>query len=254
LDRMYELKQAHVARAVDVLRAGPMTAAAFALKMWPDRCGGRTPGQHSKMGHGVLRRLGELNYVERVGNMWMVRRFDGHSGSDSATDGASGDHLVAHSIPVASLVGPATESLEERTKRSRLARLVQQATEPVLSVTHDAAFGNLAIRAVAIDDTLVEACAFTVLFGRGVNVYPPCSAPCMLVGLQPAEAARALYLRLSQSGVMPDPPRAGAWIVLQDGIVATPGFWRPSGAPAWWVDPEDVRARVGRLRAAAGLA
>ena len=136
----------------------------------------------------------------------------------------------------------------------RLQRLVQQATDPVSTVTHDAAFGNIAIRTAALDGVLVEACAYGVLFGRSANVYLPCGAPQMLVGLQPAEAARALYLRWQQSGQPPELSRPGAWIVVPDGIVATPGFWRPRGAPASYVDPEDVRARVVRQRTAAGIA
>jgi hypothetical protein len=76
----------------------------------------------------------------------------------------------------------------------------------------------------------------------------------MLVGLQPAEGARALYLRWSQSGQPPDLARSGAWITVEDGVLATPGYWRPAGASRGWMDPEDVRMRIQRQRAAAGLA
>ncbi|HEY6357584.1 MAG TPA: hypothetical protein VIX35_05045 [Vicinamibacterales bacterium] len=122
------------------------------------------------------------------------------------------------------------------------------------SVTSDRALGNIAIRAVPLDDVLVEACAIVVLSGRNANVYPPCGAPQMLVGLQPTEGARALYLRWTQSGQPPDLPRLSAWITTEDGIVAMPGSWRPMGASTSYVDPEDVRLRIMRQRAAAGLA
>jgi hypothetical protein len=76
----------------------------------------------------------------------------------------------------------------------------------------------------------------------------------MIVGLSPAEGARALFLRWHQSGQQPDLARPSAWITAADGIVAMPGAWRPADASASWIDPEDVRARVWRLRASAGLA
>jgi hypothetical protein len=136
----------------------------------------------------------------------------------------------------------------------RLVRLVELATESVATVTHDAAFGDLAVRGAPVDAVLAEACAIVVLSGRRSNVYPPCDAPHMLVGLAPAEGARALYLRWQQSGQSPELARSGAWIVTEDGIVATPGFWRPADAPTGWFEAEDVRARITRQRRAAGLA
>jgi hypothetical protein len=259
---MYELKQAAVARAIDVLRGGPLTAAAFAVKMWPDRVVGRTPGQHSKMGHAFLQRLGQLNYVERVGDLWMVRRFGGDTG------GAAGDPSkfappVAPPVglpgglptwsPAGSPTGLVNGQAALQPEQLRLTRLVGQATEPVPTVTHDAAFGDIAIRGAALDGVLVEACAIVVLSGRRMNVYPP-FAPHMLVGLAPAEGARALYLRWQQSGAPPELARPGAWITVEDGIVAAPSFWRPADAPAGWFDQEDVRTRIGRQRRAAGLA
>jgi hypothetical protein len=135
-----------------------------------------------------------------------------------------------------------------------LIHLVELATEPVPTVTHDAAFGNLAVRSIAFDDVLAEACGLVVLSGRNANVYPPCSAPCMLVALSPAEAARALFLKWHQSGQPPELPRRSAWIVAPDGFVASSFSWRPADAPAGWVDPEDVRARIQRQRVNAGLA
>jgi hypothetical protein len=123
----------------------------------------------------------------------------------------------------------------------------------VQTVTHDAALGDIAVRAIPLDTVLVEACASVVLLGRSVNIYPPCGATHMLVGLSPAESSRALFLRWSQSDQPPDLPRLSAWITVEDGIVATSGYWRPAGAPTGWMDPEDVRVRVARQRVAAGL-
>lgn len=270
---MYEVKQAAIARAIDVLRGGPLTAAAFAVKMWPDRVTGRTPGQHSKMGHSFLRRLGELNYISRIGDLWTVSVFDGRTAGGQAVHGETNGypsangypvgpppdgHSTANGYPVQHSTGQATGQaighVTEQAERQRLHRLVQQAGELLPTVTHDAVFGDLRIRSIAVDAALVEACAIVVLSGHQANVYPPCSAPSMLVGLSPAEAARVLLLRWNQSGQAPELPRAGAWIRVPDGIIACPGFWRPAGASVGWIDPEDVRARVQRQRAAAGLA
>lgn len=135
----------------------------------------------------------------------------------------------------------------------RLARLVQQAIEPLESVSHDIALGDIRIRTFPLDGALAEASGLIVLSGRTANIYLPCGAP-MLVGLTPAEAARALFLRWQQSGQPPELPRAGAWIVIADGLVACSVYWRPAGAPASWVDPEDVRTRIQRQRVSAGLA
>lgn len=270
---MYEVKQAAVARAIEILRGGPLTAAAFAVKMWPDRIADRTPGQHSKMGHSFLRRLGELNYVSRIGDLWTASIFDGRTAGGPAAHGVMDGYLLADGSTVEPLSngyastngypaqrftgqpgGQVNGRFTEQAERQRLIRLVHQATEPVASVTHDVAFGNLAVRSIAVDDALAEACAFVVLSGRNMNVYPPCGAPHMIVGLSPAEGARGLFLRWQQSGAPPELPRSGAWIRIPDGIVATPGAWRPAGAPAGWVDPEDVRVRIMRQRAAVGLA
>jgi len=270
---MYEVKQAAIARAIDILRGGPLTAAQFAVKMWPDRCTDRTPGQHSKMGHSFLRRLGELNYVSRIGSLWTVSVLDGRSAGGQTTNGYFDSRDVAGGYPVGpppngygtpggypahpfagQSSGLVNGQAAEHAERQRLIRLVELATEPVPTVTHDAAFGNLAVRGIAFDDALAEACGLVVLSGRNANVYPPCSAPYMLVALSPAEAARALFVRWHQSGQPPELPRRSAWIRIPDGFVATPGAWRPVGALASWVDPEDVRVRVQRQRHAAGLA
>jgi hypothetical protein len=139
-------------------------------------------------------------------------------------------------------------------ERARLVGLVEMAIDPVESVTSDLVLGNIAIRGIALDAAIIEACAIVVLSGRNANVYPPCGAPRMIVGLSPGEAGRALYLRWSQSGHPPELARSSAWITVEDGIVATSGHWRPAGVPIGWVDPEDIRVRVQRQRVAAGLA
>ena len=269
---MYEVKQAALARAIEILRGGPMTAAAFAVKMWPDRIADRTPGQHSKMGHSFLRRLGELNYVSRIGDLWTVSVFDGRTAGGQAMNSGMDGYPVADGYPVGSLPnghtlangyptqyftgqasGLVNEQAAEQAERLRLARLVHQASDPAPTVTHDAAFGNIAIRSIALDGALAEACALVVLLGRNANVYLPCGAQ-MLVGLSPVESARALFLRWAQSGQPPDLARPSAWITVPDGIIASSGFWRPAGASASWVDPEDVRVRIQRQRRVAGLA
>src|SRR5580692_5965710 len=204
---MYEVKQAHVARAIDVLRGGPLTAAQFAARMWPDR--EYKPGRQAQAGHAFLRRIREIGYVDHVGEYWMIRRYQGSSADGSAVPTAiglpdpfavglpsgQGDGLPVHP-PVQRPDGQA----DRQTDRLRLARLVHQASDPVEAVTHDAAFGDIAIRGAALDGVLVEACAIVVLLGRSANVYPPCGAPHMIVGLSPGEASRAPFLRWSQSG------------------------------------------------------
>lgn len=264
---MYEVKQAHLARAVDILRAGPMTAAQFAVRMWPDRVVNRTPGQHSKMGNAFLYRIGQLNYVEKVSDLWMIRRYNGGTDGWNGDANGSGSSVgsptglpfgLSTGSPVEPTMGSANGSVNgqatELAERTRLLRLVGQATEPVPTVTHDAALGDIRIRSIALDGVLVEACALVVLSGRSSNVYPPCAAPRMIVGLSPAESARGLFLRWSQSGKPPELARESAWITAPDGIVATSGSWRPAGASMGWVDPEDIRARIQRQRVAAGLA
>jgi hypothetical protein len=257
---MYEVKQAAVQRAIDILRGGALTAAGFAMKMWPDRDREGSQGRQAQAGHAFLRRLGALGYVDHVGDLWTIRSLSANGSANPSGTGSSDLSAVGLANGSASHLlfqqgGALPERLAtEPVEQQRLVRLVGQATEPVGTVSHDAAFGNLAVRAVAVDVAIVEACAFVVLLGRNTNVYPPCGAPGMIVGLSPAEGARVLFLRWQQSGAPPDPPRPGAWIRVPDGIVACPGFWRPAGAPAGWVDPEDVRVRIGRQRAAAGLA
>jgi hypothetical protein len=268
---MYDLKQSDVSRAIDILRHGPLSAADFSMRMWPDRTNHegkpRSHGSHSLAGNAFLYRLGSLGYVEKVGDLWMVRRISaGSPGSPvsqpaSTLPGYSPGYppgypawIPAASPPSYSQVDPAAVSSVESAERTRLVRLVELAVDPVATVTHDAAFGDIKVRSIHLDGAIVEACAIVVLLGRSTNVYPPCSAPQMLVGLAPAEAARALFLRWSQSGHPPELPREGAWIRVPDGIVASSSYWRPAGAPESWVDPEDVRVRVQRQRVAAGLA
>lgn len=258
---MYELKHAQVARAVDVLRAGPLTAAQFAARMWPDR--ERDPGRQAQAGHALLRRLDELGYLDRVADFWALRRFSAVSADGTAVPSAVGTAARSADPSAVGLGVGLADGLpgelplgkpDPQSELQRLHRLVRLADAPVQTVTHDAALGDIAIRGAALDGVLVEACAIVVLSGRSANVYPACGAPHMIVGLAPAEAARAMFLRWNQSGQPPNLARSGAWITIEDGIVATPGFWRPAGAPAGWIDGEDVRARVQRQRAAAKLA
>ena len=88
---MYEVKQAHLARAVDILRAGPMTAAQFAAKMWPDRKnadgGERSHSQLSHAGHAFLRRIGALGYADHVADLWMIHQFSGSGSADHSANG-----------------------------------------------------------------------------------------------------------------------------------------------------------------------
>jgi len=264
---MYEVKQAHLARAIDILRAGPLTAAQFAARMWPDRRndegGERSHSQQSHAGHAFLRRLLTLAYVDRVGDLWTIRQFSANGSASHSANGFADPYTngLPNGLPGGPTNGPTNhlprhspDALQDsQAERLRLGRLVHQAAESVPTVTHDAAFGDIRIRSIALDGALVEACGLVVLSGESMNVYLPCGAQ-MLVGLSPAEGARALFLKWTQSGQPPDVPRAGAWIRIEDGFVATPGFWRPAGAPAGWVDPEDIRARIHRQRVNAGLA
>jgi hypothetical protein len=68
-----ELTHASVQRAIDVLRGGPMRASEFARRMWPERAHERTEGQNSQAGSAYLHRLASVGYVERVGDLWMLR-------------------------------------------------------------------------------------------------------------------------------------------------------------------------------------
>src|SRR5271167_2485918 len=80
---MYDLKPAEVSRAIDVLRNVALSAADFSMKMWPDRMGSdgqpRSRGSHSLAGNALLHRLGALGYVERIGDLWTVRRISAGS-------------------------------------------------------------------------------------------------------------------------------------------------------------------------------
>jgi hypothetical protein len=134
----------------------------------------------------------------------------------------------------------------------RLGQLVALADNPVAGVTHDVALGNVRIRGRFIDDCLAEACAFAVLRGRSINTYPPVDQ--MVVGLTPAEGARALYLKWRQSGLPPEPPFRGGvlWINVEDGIASAPNCWQPEGADRYWTE-EPTLQRIARQRAEAGL-
>ena len=257
-----------VARAIGILRSGAMRADGFARLMWPERSADRTPGEQSRSGHALLLQLARVGYAQQVGDVWTLRAVGTADGlGDSAVRTAVGSAVgpavglsvglavgPPDGLPVAPPLGLPFAGPDPLVERQRLHRLVALAVDPVESVTSDCALGDIAVRGVAFDAALVEACALTVLRGRRANVYLPCGAPQMIVGLSPAEGARALYLGWSQSGQPPELPREGAWIRVPDGIVASSSYWRPAGAPESWVDPEDVRVRVHRQRAAAGLA
>ncbi|MGH3304005.1 MAG: hypothetical protein ACRDOK_20480 [Streptosporangiaceae bacterium] len=249
---MYEVKQAEIARAIDMLRTAPLTAAQFAMKMWPDRQ--RSHGSHSLAGHALLRRLGQLGYVEKVGDLWMPRGFGAGSAGQPASQATRllADEQLGFLPGGPQAVSP-DSSPPRQADRLRLQRLATLADTPVASVEHDVALGNVMIRGEPMTTCLADACAFVLLRGRSANVYLPCGAQ-MLVGLTPVEAARVLYLRWQQSGAPPDLPHEDAWIVIDDGIIACPNAWRPASADESWIEPEELGRRVQRQRVAAGLA
>ena len=263
---MYEIAPSQVARAVDILKNGPMHARTFAEKMWPGRH--NNPGKASKAGHAVLQRLGAVGYVERAGDLWLLRGFPRSSVDSSAVQSATGPAFGPPTpspmgLPMRSPVGSGVQlptgspigSPDEQLERQRLQELVALADSEVVGVTHDVALGNLRIRGMFVDDCVVEACSFAVLGGRSINVYPPGPGG-MLVNLSPAEAAHALFLKWKQSGVAPELPYRGgsAWLTLDDGVVAARGCWRPLGAPPQWQTLEEpLGNRIARQRAEAGL-
>jgi hypothetical protein len=244
---VYELRPAQVARALDVLRAGPLTAAEFARRVWPERSAARTPGRQAQSGHAVLQQLGKLGYVQRVGEYWMLRTFQQSSAEVTADRSALG---AADPLPIQPPVGPP----DEQADLLRLHRLVRLADAPVDGVSHDAALGDIAIRGEPLTDCLAEACAYVVLRGRTMNVYLPGEDAEMLVGLSPAEAARALHVRWRQTGVPPEPHNELAWLYGDDGIIAD--GWSPVGVDLceWWEREEPLDQRIRRQRQAAGLA
>jgi len=261
---MYELAQSQIARAVDVLKNGPMQARVFAEKMWPGRHEGK-PGKQSKAGHAVLHRLAVVGFVEKAGDLWLLRGFSRSLADGSAVQSAT---APAFGLPMQSPMGPPTGSPvglptqpptgspigppDEQLERQRLQQLVGLADEPVPSVSHDGVYGDVRIRGHFVDDCLAEACAFAVLRGRALNVYPQ-TGP-MLVALTPIEGGRTLYVRWRQSGIPLEPPYRGGtrWIFLEDGVAAAPGAWRPAGAGRQWVE-EPCLERIARQRAEAGL-
>ena len=155
-------------------------------------------------------------------------------------------------LPTQPTTGSLGASPDEQTERLRLGQLVGMADSDVAGVTHDGVFGDVRIRGRFVDDCLTEACAFAVLRGRPLNVYPLTGS--MLVALTPIEGGRALYIRWRQSGLPPEPPFRGGtgWLLLNDGIAAAPGFWRPVGADRRWIE-EPCLERIQRQRAEAGL-
>ena len=256
---MFEMTQAQIARAVDVLRSGPVKADVFATRMWPDKKFDK--GNAGRAGHSILRRLGALGYVERVGDLWMTRAFSQSLPVVSREEtrvalGAGPGEPLRESLrehPSVPLSEPLREGQrEEQEARQRLQQLVGLADELVPTVTHDRTFGDLRIRGRAVDDCLAEACAFAVLRGRSINVYLPVGE--MLVALTPIEGGRALHVRWRQSGIPPEPPFRGGvlWINVEDGIASAPNCWQPEGADRYWTE-EPTLQRIARQRAEAGL-
>jgi hypothetical protein len=244
-----------------------MPARTFAEKMWPGRHG--EPGRAKIAGNTVLHRLGKLGYVEKAGDLWFLRGFSNPSSGGLGTElGAglgsglgtqfpaglpAGFPTQLPTVSTAALpAGSTTASPDDQAERLRLGQLVALADNPVAGVTHDVALGNVRIRGRFIDDCLAEACAFAVLRGRSINTYPPVDQ--MVVGLTPAEGARALYLKWRQSGLPPEPPFRGGvlWINVEDGIASAPNCWQPEGADRYWTE-EPTLQRIARQRAEAGL-
>lgn len=126
--------------------------------------------------------------------------------------------------------------------------LVRLASEPVPSVTHDAALGDLEVRGWPIDEWLVQACAYAVLRGKSMNVYLSVGDE-MIVALTPIEGARALYL-LWQRGRTPELPNEEYWMFFEDGLAMNNGTETPVGLS----DGAFFWARIRRQRRAAGLA
>src|SRR5208282_4742752 len=111
----------------------------------------RSRGSHSLAGNALLHRLGALGYVERIGDLWTIRRISaGSPGSPAGSlAGLSPGHPPGYSPgPPAGLSpgyppGDLARSLPgdpvgDSAERVRLIRLVELAVEPVETVTHDA--------------------------------------------------------------------------------------------------------------------
>jgi hypothetical protein len=270
---MYEITQAQIARSVDVLKNGPMPARTFAEKMWPGRH--EESGRAKIAGNTVLHRLGKLGYVEKAGDLWFLRSFSNTvpmglgAGLGTESGGGLGTQLPVGlpagfpaqlptssptTLPAVSPTSSPGGFPGDQSERSRLGQLIALADGSVAGVTHDIALGNVRIRGVLVDACIAEACAFAVLRGGSLNVYPPVGE--MIVNLSPAEGARALFLRWKQSGLAPELPHRGgsAWLTADDGMIAARGAWKPAGAgPQWQVLEEPLADRIARQRAAAGL-
>lgn len=274
---MLDIPAPTVARAIGILRSGPLTAAQFAQRMWPERSADRTPGQRSRSGHALLRQIAQVGYVQQVGDLWMLRTVGTAVGlGNSAVQTAV---PTAVELPVAPAIGladglpigpadglpdglperlpnepPRTEA-ERRADRNRLHRLVQLASEPVDTVTHDQALGDIAIRGEFLDYCLAEAAVYVVLAGHAMNVYLPGADARMIVALKPIEAARALYVRWQQSGASPELPHYEGWLFAADGAIADPCCWLPEyREPGIYFDLEPIDEQIRRQRAEAGLA
>jgi hypothetical protein len=86
--------------------------------------------------------------MDRVGDLWMIRQFSAKGSAGSSADRLPNDlpNGLTNHPPLHRPDG----SSESQAERQRLVRLVQQASEPVPTVTHDAAF-DIAICGAALD-------------------------------------------------------------------------------------------------------
>ena len=256
---MYEISQSQVSRAVDVLKNGPMPAETFAGKMWP--------GRHAKFGRAkiagntVLHRLGKLGYVEKAGNLWFLRGFSNSGSSGLGTELGSGlggeirTQLPAElparlitALPAQPIAGSSSVSLEDQTERLRLQQLVGLADAAVVGVTHDAVYGNVRVRGHFIDDCLAEACAFAVLRGRSLNVYPPLGNA--LVGSVPLKGGE-FYMFVGARAARFQPPQSGLDSCLMTASQARPAAGGLRANLQWPEEP--FLERIARQRAEAGL-
>ena len=255
---MYEISQSQVSRAVDVLKNGPMPAehlrredvAWSTRQIWQSE--DRREHRFASSGQAGLRRKSRQFVV----SSWFFKLgFERARRVRSGLGGEIRTQLPAE-LPARLITAlPANLSwvLEWVPRRRNGTAETPTAggagRSVVVGVTHDAVYGNVRVRGHFIDDCLAEACAFAVLRGRSLNVYPPLGNA--LVGLSPIEGGRVLHVRWRQSGAVPALPSRG-WILLDDGIASAPGSWRPAGANLQWPE-EPFLERIARQRAEAGL-
>ncbi len=198
----------------------------------------------------MLRQLGDAGYVERVGDLWMIRKIAAVFPDGTADRSA---HRSAVEVPELLPAGLQDDPSDEYADGPRLHRLVRLADAPVDTVTHDRALGDILVRGEFLTCCLADACGLVVLRGCSSNVYLPREDDNMIVGLRPVEAARALFLQWNQSGTPPELPHLAGWFFVDDGFAADFEAWAPRDADDWGVDVESWVERMQRQRAAAGL-